>query len=151
MSDLETTPDGFVTATKTKITAALAVLGAGAGAATGVALISVGSVFSGSPNGFPLDAYLWVAGLFAVIGAVVGPPVTWSTMRTVPIWRALVEPAAAAVLVGAAAMMFASALAIPFALVGGIGAVWRLNRLYRDSDTSEHGPGMTESSSGGSA
>ena len=151
MSDLQSAPHGFIAKTRAKITATLTPFGAGAGIATGVALTYFGNVISGYPIKPPLDTYLWHASLFGILGALVGPPLVWNAMRRVPLWRAVVEPAAAALFGAVAAMVISPALFIPFVVTGGLGAVWRLNRVYREPDAFDLEPAMLESAPEGSS
>ena len=84
-----------------KISAALAILGAIAGAIGGcLALALLVIVFGG-----PLDVTLWevggfVAALGAGCGVLVAPVLSWTLLRDVPIWRCATETALAASFAG---------------------------------------------------
>ena len=108
------------------ITGTLIIGGALAGAVFGFVLTPVGKVIADAP---PADAanYLWNAGVFALMGAALAPIVTWSALRNVPLWRAVVEPLAGAAIGAAAAVLLgwgAGLLALP--PLGALAAVARL-------------------------
>ena len=127
---------------KLKITSTLAGIGAASGALAGVVLTFLGNVISGSPITPGVITYSWNVGVFAVFGAVFGPPMAWSMLRRVPLWRTLAEPALGGVIGSVIAMVVAPALfpvIVPAAIVG---SAWRLNRAYKDSSR----PAKVESS-----
>lgn len=152
MIELEVPSQGVIAKTRAKITTTLAVIGAGAGIVAGVVLTYLGNVISGYPITPPLEIYMWHAGIFGIIGALVGPPLVWESMRSVPLWRALLEPAAAVLLGGVIAMLIsAPGLFIPFVVGGGIAAVWRLKRRYPSQETSVLEHQRVESATEGSS
>lgn len=117
-----------------KITAGLVAMGGVCGAGAGIALTYLGHVISGYQVPLTLGVYEWNASIMAVIGATLGPPMVWTMLRRVPLWRTLLEPAVAAVAASALSMLFAPALfvlAVPAAVTG---AALRLQRAYRDRD-----------------
>jgi hypothetical protein len=115
-----------------KITSTLAGIGAVSGALAAVALTFLGNIISGYPIKPGLAVYSWNVRAFAVLGAVFGPPLAWSMLRRVPLWRTLTEPAVAGVIGAVITMMTAPAL-FPLIVPGVIVAsAWRLNYAYRD-------------------
>ena len=136
MSDLSVPTKGIVARTRAKITGTLAVIGATAGISAGVALTYLGNIISGYPITPSLETYIWNSSIFGIIGALIGPPLVWESMRSVPLWRAVLEPAAAALGGGVlATLLGAEGLFIPLVLAGGLGAVWRLkHRFPSDED-----------------
>ena len=126
---------------KLRVTALLSALGAVAGAVAGVALTFLGNVISGYPLLPPLEVYLANSAYVAVAGAVLAPPIAWSTLRAVPLWRAALETAAGGVLGGALSMLFAPGLFV-FAIPAGIGlAAGRLSLSYSSSRRAALGRG----------
>jgi len=115
-----------------KITSALAGLGGMGGAVSGLVLTYLGNVISGYPITPSVGVYAWNAGIMAGLGAVFGPPLAWTMLRCVPLWRTLAEPALAGI-VGSVVAMF---LAPPFFSVIVPGAIFasagRLAYVYRD-------------------
>ena len=74
-----------------------------------------------------------VCGAIAVLGAIGGPFLTWSALRRVPLWRAIVEPGAGAVVGGAVAFIIGAPVALLTFMPVGIGfAAWRLHHVYRE-------------------
>ena len=119
-----------------KITSTLAGIGAASGAVAAVVLTFLGNIISGYPLKPGVITYSWNVGVFAVFGAVFGPPLAWSMLRRVPLWRSLTEPAVAGVIGSVVAMVAAPALfpvIVPAAIVV---SAWRLNRAYRDGSQS---------------
>ena len=117
--------------TRRWVTLGLTVTGALAGAVGGLALTVLGKIVAGAP---PADAanYLWNAGVFGVMGAILGPTVTWSALRRVPLWRTVAEPLVGAVLgAGVGVLLGSGALFLLLAPVGAAAAVARLERAYR--------------------
>ena len=70
---------------KLKITSTLAGIGAASGALAAVVLTFLGNLISGSPISPGVITYSWNVGVFAVVGAVFGPPLAWSMLRRVPL------------------------------------------------------------------
>ncbi len=117
--------------TRRWITFGLALGGAVAGAGIGVVLTILGKIVAGAP---PADAanYIWNAGVFAALGAGVAPLVTWSALRSVPLWRTVAEPLAGSILGAAVGVLLGSGVAfLVLAPLGGLAAVARLHRAYR--------------------
>lgn len=127
--------------TRLKITSLLAGLGAASGAGAGVILTYLGNVISGYP--IPPDAGIYVsnAGIMATIGGVLGPPLAWSLLRNVPLWRALAEPAGAAVLASVGTILIAPSLFVPAVPVAVTAAALRLRWEYRGEDSPAIGAG----------
>lgn len=117
--------------TRRWITVGLAIGGALAGAAIGVALTPLGKIVAGAPPA-DLANYARNAAAFAAIGALAVPLVGWS-LRRVPLWRTVVEPLAGA-LAGAGIGVLAGSGAAFLALipVGGAVAALRLAFTHRD-------------------
>lgn len=110
----------------------LVVAGAVTGAVFGLVLTRLGKIATGAPPA-TLANYLWNAAAFAAIAAVVGPVVTWSELRRVPLWRTLVEPLAAAVAGGCAAVILGvPALILVLPPVGLALGFANLRRRYPD-------------------
>ena len=122
------------TGTRLKITGTLAAIGGICGIGAGVALTYLGNVISGYPIPPTLGIYAWNASIMGAIGATLGPPLAWSMLHHVPLWRTLVEPAAAAVGASVLAMLFAPPvfpLAVPAAVTA---AALRLRWEYRNAE-----------------
>ena len=115
-----------------RINLLLAVLGAVVGALAAIPLTWVGKVVSGAQPA-DLANYLWNIRAFGVIGAMFGPLLAWSSLRTVPLWRAALEPAIGAVIGAALCMMTGSGALFVLGTAAGVALpAWRLNRVYRD-------------------
>jgi hypothetical protein len=115
-----------------KITGGLVAIGGLCGAGVGIVLTYLGNVISGYPIPPSVGIYAWNAGSLGAIGAALGPPMVWSMLRRVPLWRTLVEPAVAAVGASVVSMLFAPSFfvaAVPLAVTG---AALRLRWVYRD-------------------
>jgi hypothetical protein len=70
---------------------------------------------------------------FGLIGAVLGPIVTWSALRQVPLWRTVVEPLSAGVVAAGVGVLIGSGTAFLILAPLGVGAAcWRLSHSYRD-------------------
>lgn len=118
-----------------KITAALAGLGALGGGVSGVVLTYLGHIISGYPITPGLDVYAWNVGIMAGLGAVFGPPLAWTALRRVPLWRTLLEPAVAGLLASIGAMLFLPEPFFPLLVPASIfAAAGRLSFVYRDRD-----------------
>lgn len=131
------TGGGFI---RLKITSALAGIGAMGGAVAGVTLTFLGNVISGYPVTPGLDVYLWNAGIMAGLGAVCGPPLAWTMLRRVPLWRSLAEPALAGIAGSVVAMLLAPSL-FPVLVPGAIlASALRLVYAYRDRENHELEP-----------
>ena len=113
------------------ITFGLVLSGALSGALLGLAMTSLGKIVTGAP---PADAANYVRNMiaFAAMGAMMTPLVTWTTMRRVPLWRAVAEP----VMGGVAGAAVAASLGFGVGILllpplGMLAAVARLH--YRHS------------------
>jgi MFS family permease len=123
------------TSTRLKITSALVGGGAVCGAVAGAALTYLGNVISGYPIPPTVGVYATNAGLFAGLGAILGPPLVWSMLRTVPLWRALAEPAAAALVVGVLTMVLAPSLFVAAVPAAALGAALRLRWAFGNAES----------------
>ena len=93
------------------VTAFLGALGGLAGALGGMLLavgLSIALDFRLSWDA--ARAYLFAAGLGAVVGMVAGPALTWLLLRTTPIWRAIGETAIGAGLAATAGLATQSSI-----------------------------------------
>lgn len=122
-------------ATRRWLKIVLTVSGVLAGGIFGLALTRLGKIVSGAPPA-SLANYLWNAAVFAVLGGIVSPLVSWSALRCVPVWRTLAEPLAYAIAGGAAAVIAGSGLLLlalpPIGLALGF---VRLRHRYGDAPT----------------
>lgn len=111
----------------------LVVAGAVTGTVFGLVLTRLGKIATGAPPA-TLANYLWNAAVFAAIAAVVSPVFTWSELRRVPLWRTLVEPLAAAVAGGCAAVIIGVPVLILVLPPLGLGlGIANLRRRYPDN------------------
>ena len=117
---------------KLKITSTLAGIGAASGALAAVGLTFLGNLISGSPITPGVITYSWNVGVFAVTGAIFGPPLAWSMLRRVPLWRTLTEPALAGVIGSVIAMVAAPGLFPLIVLAAIFASALRLSYVYRD-------------------
>jgi hypothetical protein len=104
----------------------LVLVGAVGGALASIPLTWLGKVLAGAP---PADFanFRWNAIAFAVIGAFVSPGVTAAVMRRAPVWRAVAEPAAGALVGLAIGALLGSPIAFfGLAALGATLATWRL-------------------------
>lgn len=100
------------------LTLLIAGLGAAGGALTALAMNLLSSVAAGEAGVAGYVRYHFNVAALSVIGATVAPVVSWAMLRTVPIWRAVVQPSAAALAAGAVCMVLAPSsyvVAIPAA------------------------------------
>lgn len=113
-----------------RLTFGLTIAGFAAGAVFGASLTAFGKIVAGAPPA-TLANYLWNAGLFGGLAAVVSPVVSWAALRNVPLWRTIVEPLALAVAGGAVGVLAGSGILFlalpPAALVAGF---VHLSRAY---------------------
>lgn len=115
-----------------KITSTLVGIGALGGAAAGLALTYLGNVISGYHITPGLGVYAWNMGIMGGLGAVFGPPLAWTLLRRVPLWRTLTEPALAGIGGSVVAMLLAPSL-FPILVPGAIlASAVRLRYAYRD-------------------
>lgn len=143
-----TSPGKPALSTRLRITGILAGMGGLFGAAGGAVLTFLGNLISGYPVAPGLEVYLNNAGILGAIGAVSGPTVAWSLLRRVPLWRALAEPAAVALVAGIGSMLLAPSLFLPAVVVGGLGGAVRLHFAY-DRPGSRVGAGEAREELGG--
>jgi len=105
------------------------------GAVSGVVLTYLGNVISGYPTTPGIDVYTWNVGVMAGLGAVFGPPLAWTALRRVPLWKTLLEPAIAGILASVGAMLFLPEFLFPLLVPASILAAGaRLSFVYRDRD-----------------
>lgn len=110
----------------------LASLGAVGGALAAIPITVLGKLIAGAPPPTASN-YLWNIGALAVIAAIGSPFLTWSALRRVPLWRAMAEPAAGAIIGGAVALALGTPVAFLALMPVGIGvATLRLQHAYRD-------------------
>ncbi|HVA56400.1 MAG: hypothetical protein WBQ26_09650 [Gemmatimonadaceae bacterium] len=122
---------GLSRAIRWRITLGLIVAGALAGAMVGVGITVLGKIVAGAP---PADAanYRWNATVFGVLGACVGPLVTWSALRRVPLWRTITEPLVGALVgAGIGTLLGSGVLFLLLTPLGAGAAVLRLERRHR--------------------
>jgi hypothetical protein len=113
-----------------KLTLVLSALGAAGGALAAVVLTYAGNRLAGAPWLPTVDVYIWNARIFAVIGAVASPALAWGLLRSVPLWRAVAEPAAAALAGTVLSVALAPSLFALITPAAVIGALWRLRIRY---------------------
>lgn len=111
----------------------LALLGAIVGALVAIPVTWLGKIIAEAPDPATLSNYLWNMRVLAIMGAVFGPLLAWSSLRRVPLWRAALEPGLGA-LVGAILGMLTGSDAL-FLLATACGVwlpAWRLQRVFRE-------------------
>jgi hypothetical protein len=120
-----------------KVIAALAVLGATAGAIGGCLALALAIIVGAirQSNEVPLS---FVAEVVAVLGGgcgvFVAPVLSWTLLREVPIWRCATETALATSFAGISALMLTSAepwKILAFCVLGAALAVTRLKWAFR--------------------
>jgi hypothetical protein len=123
-------------ATRQRLKTGLVIAGLASGAIVGVAITILGKIVAGAPPA-TLSNYLINIAWFAAFGAVIGPAVTWTALRRVPLWRTVLEPLVAGI-AGAAIGVALGSLPLFLALVPiGIGAAaTRLGVVYREKQPS---------------
>jgi hypothetical protein len=72
--------------TRRWLKAGLTIAGVVAGALFGLMLTRLGKIAAEAPAA-TLANYAWNAAVFAMVGGVLTPVVSWSTLRNVPLWR----------------------------------------------------------------
>lgn len=120
--------------TRRWITAGLVLGGALAGAALGFALTPLGKIVAGAS---PADTanYIRNAVAFGIMGACVGPVVTWSVLRNAPFWRTVLEPLAGCVVgAGVGVLLGSGVLFMALIPLGGALAAGRLALVHRERD-----------------
>ena len=76
---------------------------------------------------------------FGLFGAIIGPTVTWSALRRVPLWRTMLEPVVAGVAGAAIGVAIGSpVLFLALVPVGIIAAVTRLGFVYSEKRSAYH-------------
>ena len=119
-------------ATRWRLRLGLIIAGVVGGAIVGAALTILGKIVTGAPPA-TIPNYVWNIVAFGLFGAVIGPIVTWSALRRVPLWRTMIEPVVAGVAGAAIGVAIGSpALFLALVPVGIIAAVTRLGFVYRE-------------------
>lgn len=119
-------------ATRRRLKVGLVIAGAIGGAIIGAALTLLGKIVAGAPPATAAN-YAWNMAVFGLMGAVVSPVVTWSALRQVPLWRAVVEPLVAGAAGAAVGVLVGSGLALLILTPVGIAAaILRLNYVHRE-------------------
>jgi hypothetical protein len=96
-------------ATRRWLKLGLTVSGMIAGGVFGLVLTRLGKIVAGAPPASFFN-YAWNAAVFALLGGIVSPIVSWSALRRVPVWRTVVAPLAYAIAGGAVAVIAGSGL-----------------------------------------
>ena len=123
-----------------KISAALAVLGAIAGAIGGCLALALTSLLT--PRGLFFDFWL-IGGAAAALGGgcgvLVAPVLSWTLLRDVPIWRCATETALVTSFAGIAALILMGPMPEILAIAGlaAVLAVARLKWAFRRRRVSE--------------
>jgi hypothetical protein len=132
--------------TRRTITLTLLIGGAIAGVLVGTLVTPLGKIVAGAPSA-DLANYLRNAVAFGTIGAFAAPVVTWSTLRRVPLWRAVVEPLlGAAAGAGVGALLGSGVAFLGLIPVGAAAAAGRLAMSHREPPSPRAGiPGGTGS------
>jgi hypothetical protein len=99
-------------ATRGWLKVGLVFAGVVAGAAFGVLLTRFGKIVAGAPPA-TLANYAWNAAMFGLAAGIIGPIVSWSSLRRAPLWRTVVEPLGWAVAGGTAAVVTGSGVLLP--------------------------------------
>ncbi|HEX9565218.1 MAG TPA: hypothetical protein VF981_14645 [Gemmatimonadaceae bacterium] len=119
------------------VTGFLAALGAAVGAAAAPLLSFLATTVANVSLPAGRIGYFFDPTAFAVVGAIGIPALAWLLMRTVPLWRAVVEPT-----VGGALGLLLALASIPLVelplifqplliLAGTVGAALRLRRAHQ--------------------
>jgi hypothetical protein len=120
-------------ATRRRLTVGLVTAGATAGALGGAALTVLGKIVAGAPPA-TIPNYVWNMATFGLIGAALGPIVTWSALRHVPLWRTVAEPLVAGIAAAGVGVLVGSGTAFLVLAPLGVGAAcWRLSHSYRNT------------------
>jgi hypothetical protein len=119
-------------ATRRRLKVGLVVAGTFAGAIGGAALTVLGKIVADAPPATGPN-YVWNMAAFGLMGAVLGPVITWSALRRVPLWRTVTEPLLAGIAAaGVGVLMGSGTVFLVLAPVGVGAACWRLSYAYRD-------------------
>ena len=125
-------------ATRWRLRLGLIIAGVVGGAIVGAALTILGKIVTGAPPA-TIPNYVWNIVAFGLFGAVIGPIVTWSALRRVPLWRTMFEPVVAGVAGAAIGVAIGSeALFLALVPVGIIAAVTRLGFVYSEKRSAYH-------------
>lgn len=117
--------------TRRWITIGLTTGGALAGAVVGLVLTVLGKIVSGAPPAETAN-YIWNATIFGMIGAFAAPLVTWSALRSVPLWRTIAEPLAGSVVGAGIGVLIGSGVGfLVLTPLGAAAAVARLQYSHR--------------------
>lgn len=116
----------------------LVVLGAVAGALAAVPITWFGKIIAGAPAPATLANYLWNMRVFAVMGAIFAPILAWSSLRSVPLWRAALEPTLGGLLGALLGMVLVTitgseALMIWLSAAGLAAGTWRVSRAHANT------------------
>ena len=111
-----------------KISAALAILGAIAGAIGGCLVLAIGVIVFGYANDIWEGAAIGAA-LGAACGVLVAPMLSWTLLRDVPIWRSATETAFITSFAGIAALTFTSGRLPEILAVAALAAALAVARL----------------------
>jgi MFS family permease len=119
-------------ATRQRLKTGLVVVGLVCGAVVGIAMTILGKIVAGAPPA-TLSNYLINIAWLAAFGAVIGPVVTWTALRRVPLWRTVVEPLLAGIAGGAIGVALGSGwLFLALVPIGVGAAATRLGYAYRE-------------------
>lgn len=119
-------------AQKLRIYLLLMALGAIGGALASIPLTWLGKVIAQAPDPTTIANYWWNMRAFAIMGALFSPVLTWSSMRRVPLWRTICEPAIGGLVGALLGILLGSVGLFLLLAAGGIClAAWRLNYSYR--------------------
>ena len=119
-------------ATRWRLRLGLIIAGIVGGAIVGAALTILGKIVGGAPPA-TIPNYVWNMVVFGLFGAVIGPIVTWTALRRVPLWRTILEPVVAGVAGAAIGVAVGSGvLFLALVPVGIIAAVARLEFVFRE-------------------
>ena len=138
---------------RAQVTWLLAAGGAAAGAATAILLTFLGTAVANATLENGHVQYVFRPLYFAIVGAVGTPLISWSLMRRVPLWRAIVEPAVGGVVgtllaLAAIPVVSASILLQPALVLGGIVlAAMRLRTAYSGAEMKAEALHVTERAS----
>ena len=125
-------------ATRRRLKLGLVIAGIIGGAFVGATLTTLGKLVSGAPPA-TLSDYVINLCWFGLFGAIIGPIVTWSALRRVPLWRTMLEPVVAGVAGAAIGVAIGSpVLSLTLIPVGIIAAVTRLGFVYSEKRSAYH-------------
>ena len=135
-------------ATRQKLQVSLVGFGFLAGALVSFPLTAMGKIVAEAPPA-TIGNYLWNAVAFGVLGALIGPVVTWQALRNAPLWRTIIEPAVGGAFGAILAAVLSSGVALLlFTPLGMALAAARLSYAYNDKRRiapSGRGPALADS------